>query len=86
MQDCNARRDDFGIAGKFSAGTAELLTEHDVSGQIEIDLSCIAMLQAGCAGQQVFHVFLAVELVRLLRQLRRLRHRRQNPLREMGGC
>ena len=70
MQDCNAWRDDFSIAGKFSAGTAELLTKHNVSGQIEIDLSCMAMLQARCAGPQVFHVFLAVELVRLLRQLR----------------
>ena len=33
MHDCNARRDDFGIAGIISAGTADLLTEHNDSGQ-----------------------------------------------------
>jgi len=37
MQDCDALRGDFGIAGIFSAGTAELLTEHDNSGQTDID-------------------------------------------------
>ena len=33
MQDCDARRDDFGIAGIISAGTADLLTEHNDSGK-----------------------------------------------------
>ena len=33
MHDCNARRDDFGIAGIISAGTTYLLTEHNDSGQ-----------------------------------------------------
>ena len=33
MQDCGAWRDDFGIAGIISAGTADLLTEHNDSGQ-----------------------------------------------------
>ena len=37
MQDYDALRGDFGIAGIVSAGTAELLTEHDNSGQTDID-------------------------------------------------
>ena len=33
MQDCDAWRNNFGIAGIISAGTADILTEHNNSGQ-----------------------------------------------------
>ena len=46
MQDCDAWRDDFGIAGIISAGTADLLTEHNEhndSGQNEYAATRIFM-------------------------------------------